>query len=105
MTIPEIVFIAAAIVTGLVQWIKEIPKIPSWLYPLFAIIFGIVIIPLLAAIAEGHVVFSGATTVYGIIAGLSAVGLYNVGSSTGGGVVGLFKPKTVSPIGENGSIN
>ena len=93
MTIPEVVFIAAAITTGLVQWVKEISFIPSWLYPLFAIIFGIVIVALATPVlGAGHFVINSAVVLYGIISGLSSVGLYNVGSSTGGGVVALVKP-------------
>ncbi len=67
--------IAIALVTGITQALKMAVKIPSRFVPLISIVLG------LALISLGNVSLQD-TIITGIVVGLSASGLYQVGKKT-----------------------
>ena len=95
MNIQEVLLGSTPIVIGLVQLIKGTP-LPSWTYPIFALLFGVGTVTLFASIGAPYAVFNAQVVVFGLIAGLSSIGLYAAGSSTSTTVVAALAKRNGS---------
>ena len=92
MNLTEILLGSTPVVIGLIEVLKKIGLPSSWA-PVAALVLGILSVMLLANIGSAHFVFNAQVVLFGIIAGLSSVGLYAGTTSTSTTVAGLFKPK------------
>lgn len=92
MNLTEILLGSTPVIIGLVELFKKIGLPSSWA-PFVALILGILSVMLLANIGATHFMFNAQIVWFGIIAGLSSVGLYAGTTSTSTSVATLFKPK------------